>query len=212
MSRVAAEVEPALQHAQPPEEANVRQQSERRNAPASAPLLPHRMSSPDFGLSANQSGADNEVIGQLAAVMGRKHLTKLPTFAGDEKEWAYFEVVFNRTTVEGRYTEADNAARLREALRQPALTLVQSQLMYSTSASEVMDSLRAFYGRPEKMIFAHMQSLMEFDKRVCSGRSRVRRHHPFAEKRARAEVRVPDSLADLEAARKPIQRLEAVHR
>lgn len=107
-------------------------------------------------LSVNQSGVDNEVIGQLAAVMGRKHLTKLPTFAGDEKEWAYFEVVFNRT-------EADNIARLREALRQPALTFVQSQLMYPTSASEVTDSLREFYGRPEKVIHAHMQSLMDFD-------------------------------------------------
>lgn len=114
-------------------------------------------------LSVNQSGVDNEVIGQLAAVMGRKHLTKLPTFAGDEKEWAYFEVVFNRTTIEGRYTEADNIARLREALRQPALTFVQSQLMYPTSASEVTDSLREFYGRPEKVIHAHMQSLMDFD-------------------------------------------------
>lgn len=113
-------------------------------------------------------------MSQLTALMGRKSLSKLPEFSGDEKKWAYFQSVFNRTTIEGRYTEADNVARLREALKGSAHTLVQSQLMYSSNASEIMEVLRKFYGRTDIVIYAHMQDLLNFNQIISEDDPKLR--------------------------------------
>jgi hypothetical protein len=91
--------------------------------------------------------------------MQRKYLQKLPAFNGDERSWAYFEAIYETTTAEGHYSEADNVARLREALKEPALDLVLDQVMYTTNASAIMADLREAYGRPERLVVRLMDEL-----------------------------------------------------
>lgn len=89
---------------------------------------------------------------QLAVTMKRQFMQKLPKFSGVPKEWAFFEAVYNSTTLEGQFSETENVFRLREALVAPALDLVLDQVMFSTDATKIMADLKEAYGRADRLI------------------------------------------------------------
>lgn len=82
-----------------------------------------------------------EAVNLLAMTLSRRDIQKLPEFEGDMKEWAYFESVYNATTIEGNYSEQQNVRRLHKALKKEALSLVRDKLMFSADASDIMDDL-----------------------------------------------------------------------
>ena len=100
----------------------------------------------------------------LSTTMKRQFLTKLPEFRGDPKEWAYFEAIYNQTTAEGRFTDYDNISRLREAIKPPALDLVQPFLMYGLPASTVMDRLKKRYGRTDLIVTSMLNELNDLHR------------------------------------------------
>ena len=100
-------------------------------------------------------------LDRLAVSMNRQFLRKLPTFSGaDEKEWPSFITIYESTTQQGQYSEADNLNRLREALRSPALDLVLDLVKFSTTATPIIEELRNAYGRPENLVVKFMDKLL----------------------------------------------------
>jgi len=110
--------------------------------------------------SSNISSNDNSAMENLFVVLGRSLIQKLPDFYGDEFEWAYFESVFNSTTKAGKYSEEENVARLRQAIKGEAKSFVNDQLMFSTKASEIMDQLRLRFGDTSVVLTRRMNDLI----------------------------------------------------
>jgi hypothetical protein len=107
-------------------------------------------------VSANSQSGD--AIERVAVTLSRQYLAKLPKFSGEPKEWSYFHSVYETTTAQGQYTEADNVARLRESLKDPARGLV-SHLLCATDASAIIEALRKVYGRADNLIYILMEEL-----------------------------------------------------
>lgn len=99
---------------------------------------------------------------KLATVMNRANIQKLPEFSGEIREWPFFESVFAATTFEGFYSEEENVARLRVALKGDALKLVSDQVRFSKSASSIMEELRLEFGRPDRLILCLTSELYNF--------------------------------------------------
>lgn len=78
----------------------------------------------------------------------------LPHFSGRAEEWPLFVSTYDRTTKMCGITEDENIIRLQRALKGKALESVQHRLMFPSSASMVIDTLRMLYGRPEAIIFS----------------------------------------------------------
>lgn len=97
----------------------------------------------------------------LAASMNRKFIQALPKYYGEVRDWAYFESVYDSTTIQGKYSELENVNRLREALQPPASDMVRSLIMFPKSASAIMDELRDAYGRPELLNVALMNDVLK---------------------------------------------------
>lgn len=129
---------------------------------------------------------------RFAATMQRKHLDKLPTFGGEVKEWAYFECVFNQSTIDGAFSESDNVRRLREAIKAPARDLVMDLLMLSTEASAIMKILKKTYGDPSKLNEKLMDELVKFPNLKSETDSKLRQFM----------VNVKNYVANLKAIRK----------
>lgn len=102
----------------------------------------------------------SEGFDRLSIAMNRQYLQKIPSFDGDEREWAVFEAVYNATTTSGRYTDAENVTRLREALKPPALDLVLDLVLFSTDAGQIMEELKEAYGRPVRLMTRMMNDLI----------------------------------------------------
>uniref|UniRef100_A0A182NCB8 Peptidase A2 domain-containing protein n=1 Tax=Anopheles dirus TaxID=7168 RepID=A0A182NCB8_9DIPT len=77
---------------------------------------------------------------------------KLPSFSGNPEEWAMFIASYEETTRLCGYTDGENILRLQLALKGKALKAVQCRLRHAKNLPEVMETLRAMYGRPELVI------------------------------------------------------------
>ncbi|XP_052901587.1 uncharacterized protein LOC128309254 [Anopheles moucheti] len=77
---------------------------------------------------------------------------KLPIFSGDPDEWDMFCASFEESTRLCGYSDGENMQRLREALKGHALKAVKRRLYYGDNLSEVLETLRSMYGRPELVI------------------------------------------------------------
>jgi Pao retrotransposon peptidase/Family of unknown function (DUF5641)/Protein of unknown function (DUF1759)/Integrase zinc binding domain len=95
--------------------------------------------------------------------MNRPYVQRLPTFEGNVKDWPVFIAMYESTTREGGFTEADNIGRLREALKGDALKYVFGLLQYSTKASEVIEALRQVYGRTDILIVELTEELLTIE-------------------------------------------------
>jgi Protein of unknown function (DUF1759) len=108
----------------------------------------------------NSSSNAVDAITDLATTLKRPLMRKLPHFSGCPKEWPAFITLYEATTQEGNFSEADNVAQLREALKGDALSHVLSILSFSTKASETIDALRKIYGRPDVLVLRLTQELI----------------------------------------------------
>uniref|UniRef100_A0A182W6B3 Uncharacterized protein n=1 Tax=Anopheles minimus TaxID=112268 RepID=A0A182W6B3_9DIPT len=77
---------------------------------------------------------------------------KLPSFSGNPEEWAMFIASYEETTRLCGYTDGENILRLQLALKGKALKAVQCRLRHAENLPEVMETLKAMYGRPELVI------------------------------------------------------------
>ena len=88
----------------------------------------------------------SEAVSNLAVMLGRAAIPPLPEYRGDVKSWPLFERAFIQSCEEGQFPESQKIARLRAAIKSPALEQVESTLLFATTAKEVMDELRLEYG------------------------------------------------------------------
>uniref|UniRef100_A0A182RWX5 PHD-type domain-containing protein n=1 Tax=Anopheles funestus TaxID=62324 RepID=A0A182RWX5_ANOFN len=77
---------------------------------------------------------------------------KLPPFSGNPEEWAMFIASYEETTRLCGYTDGENILRLQLALKGKALKAVQCRLRHAENLPEIMETLKAMYGRPEIVI------------------------------------------------------------
>jgi Protein of unknown function (DUF1759) len=98
------------------------------------------------------SGSSQEAFENVSIAMRRKEIPPLRTFSGDPREWTLFETTFNQSTLEGKYSERENADRLRRALNGRASELVMSKLMFNTEGSLIMAALKEAFGDPDKLM------------------------------------------------------------
>jgi PHD-finger/Protein of unknown function (DUF1759) len=99
-------------------------------------------------------------LNKLVVSMNRPFVRKLPTFDGKVREWPVFIAMYEATTRDGAFSEADNVGRLREALKGDALKYVLGLLQFSTKATEVIEALRKVYGRTDILIVELTEELL----------------------------------------------------
>lgn len=138
-------------------------------APASSDSLRNRSQYNEFFDSEDRE-SQSSAVHKLASTMQRSHITRLPKFNGDVKLWAYFEHVYNTTTIEGNFSEIENVNRLRDALQPPAIDVVRSLIMFSSNATTIMNELRATYGRPDMLNVALMKDLLALPSLIADKR------------------------------------------
>ncbi|XP_055836519.1 uncharacterized protein LOC129905140 [Episyrphus balteatus] len=101
----------------------------------------------------------------LLTILNRNNVQELPSFSGENKrEWPYFEEVYKSTTIEGRYSDKENVARLRKALKGEAYHMVSDRLKYSSDADAIMDSLRTMFGRSGVLVHDLTAELLNLPK------------------------------------------------
>lgn len=111
-------------------------------------------------IKSKDSSFNNSAMEDLIVVLSRSLIQELPEFYGDEFHWAYFEAVFDSTTKDGKFTEEQNVARLRKAIKGNAKEFVHDQLMFSTKASEIIDTLRSKYGDTSVILTRRLNELI----------------------------------------------------
>ena len=91
---------------------------------------------------------------------------ELPTFSGLPEEWPVFLEHFESTTKECQFSNAENMARLRKALKGRAKDTVSALLALPGNVDRVISTLQRRFGRPEFIV----QSLIEKAKAMKSFR------------------------------------------
>ena len=86
-----------------------------------------------------------------------KYIHELPYFDGNSSEWLAFKVVYEDT--EPLFSEPQNMARLRRALKGNAREAIKSLLYSEASPTEVMEALRRRYGRPDALVLAELEKV-----------------------------------------------------
>ncbi|XP_055612169.1 uncharacterized protein LOC129758643 [Uranotaenia lowii] len=96
---------------------------------------------------------------QLAA---RQYVARdLETFYGDPLEWPLFYSTFCNSTETCGLSDAENLARLQRCLKGKALDAVRSSLLVPETVSDVMDTLKMLFGKPEVLVFSLLQKLRD---------------------------------------------------
>lgn len=86
------------------------------------------------------------------SVWNRLSDKELPTFSGNELEWLPFKNAFELSTDLGRYSDRENAGRLYKCLKGDARRTVETLMMTSTSARDIMEVLDLKYGNREEIM------------------------------------------------------------
>ncbi|XP_062550302.1 uncharacterized protein LOC134215063 [Armigeres subalbatus] len=76
----------------------------------------------------------------------------LPVFNGKPEDWPIFISCYNNSTKACGFTNVENLMRLQRCLQGPARRAVGSKLLLPECVSQVIDTLRLLYGRPELLI------------------------------------------------------------
>ncbi|GBP58820.1 hypothetical protein EVAR_84015_1 [Eumeta japonica] len=98
-----------------------------------------------------------------------KYLHELPNFYGEINEWIAFRTVYRDTQC--HFTESQNVARLRKALKGDARENVKSLLYSGASADDILDSLQRYFGRPEILILNELENIKKMPKLAEDGRN-----------------------------------------
>ncbi|XP_065182586.1 uncharacterized protein LOC135813418 [Sycon ciliatum] len=98
--------------------------------------------------------ADEGLQSQLSRLTARqaKINTDLPAFSGAAEEWPAFHHMFQSTTKQCGFTEAENIQRLRVCLKGPAKEAVRMLLNVPENLPKVLSTLERRFGRPELVV------------------------------------------------------------
>ncbi|XP_047992718.1 uncharacterized protein LOC125231321 [Leguminivora glycinivorella] len=95
---------------------------------------------------------------QMAARPAPKDIFELPHFYGDVSEWRSFYNTYAETSKRYKFTDYENVARLRMALRGDAKTCVSHVLSTATRPDMIVRILKKQFGRSEKVTYATRQA------------------------------------------------------
>lgn len=84
----------------------------------------------------------------------RSRNTPLPTYDGRAEQWYLFQASFQQSTLACGWSDADNTARLKAALRGPALDHVKHLLEFPHLIGTVMENLSYEFARPRRLLSA----------------------------------------------------------
>ena len=107
-------------------------------------------------LSKNAQPKDNEEMRRFVARRAVES-RELPTFSGLPEEWPVFFEHYEASTRECQFSDAENMARLRKALKGRAREAVSALLALPGNVTNVMRTLQRRFGRPDFIV----QSLIE---------------------------------------------------
>lgn len=96
----------------------------------------------------------------LAAQSARpiaRNFTELQQYSGSHQEWLSFKAAYVATAPS--YTDVENLARLRKALRGTAREAVENLLMYNAQPADVMKALESRFGRPDAIAQVELDRL-----------------------------------------------------
>lgn len=98
---------------------------------------------------------------QLAARNGLSK--KLPIFTGKPEEWPLFIGSYEASNTACGFNDVENLVRLQESLKGNALESVRGQLLLPKSVPKVINKLRQLYGRPEQLLYCHLERVKRLD-------------------------------------------------
>ncbi|XP_063532051.1 uncharacterized protein LOC134742795 [Cydia strobilella] len=96
---------------------------------------------------------------QMAARPAPKDIFELPHFYGDVSEWRSFYNTYTETSKRYKFTDYENVARLRMALRGDAKTCVSHVLSTATKPDMIMRILKKQFGRSEVLLDKAIEDL-----------------------------------------------------
>ena len=76
----------------------------------------------------------------------------LPLFSGDPAEWPMFHHLYESSTRECGFSDAENVARLQRSLKGKARDTVQSMLALPSNLSLIMETLASRFGQPDYVV------------------------------------------------------------
>ncbi|XP_045501642.1 uncharacterized protein LOC123698874 [Colias croceus] len=82
---------------------------------------------------------------------------ELPTFTGSSNEWLSFKASYEET--EEGFTDGENVARLRKALKGAALEAVTALLISHTGPEKIIEALQRRFGRPDALVLGEMEKI-----------------------------------------------------
>ncbi|KAL7743748.1 hypothetical protein ACLKA6_016808 [Drosophila palustris] len=77
---------------------------------------------------------------------------ELPKFSGDPEDWPCFISTFEHSTSVAGLSDVENMLRLQKCLGGKARELVKDKLLIPSMVSDVISTLKMFFGRPEHIL------------------------------------------------------------
>ncbi|XP_055614868.1 uncharacterized protein LOC129761179 [Toxorhynchites rutilus septentrionalis] len=87
--------------------------------------------------------------------------SELPTFSGYPEEWPLFIASYENSTRICGYSDEENLLRLQRSLKGKALEAVRCRLLYPSSLSGTIATLRTLFGRPEIIVHSLINNIRE---------------------------------------------------
>ncbi|XP_041978615.1 uncharacterized protein LOC121732727 [Aricia agestis] len=125
--------------------------------PTPGHIASHTASQPMNSEIAQLTSAITAAVNSAAANRSSKYLGELPFFNGAYSEWLAFRSAYMET--ERHLTTAENAARLRRALKGKAKEAVTSLLIANAPSDVIMKTLEDRFGRPDTIAIAELDKL-----------------------------------------------------
>lgn len=81
----------------------------------------------------------------------RQALMSLPTFYGAARDWPTFKNVYDKTSMEGEFSDIENFSCLQQALKGYAFKSVQPLMLDPKNVPKIIQRLEQNFGRPEQI-------------------------------------------------------------
>ncbi|XP_058816580.1 uncharacterized protein LOC131679848 [Topomyia yanbarensis] len=86
---------------------------------------------------------------------------ELPIFTGNPEKWPLFIATYESTTKMCGFSDEENLLRLQRSLKDKALEVVRSRLLYPAGLEGVIHTLRTLFGRPEIIVHSLVCKIRE---------------------------------------------------
>lgn len=145
-----------------------------RNARApDAPSRPHADTAAARGNANDMSALADAIVQAVSLNRNQSNVPKfiheLPKFDGTIAEWMAFKSVFDDT--KDMFSNIQNVARLRKALRGAAQESVRALLYTVTDPYDIIEALERRYGRPEMLILTELENVKRMPRLADDGRN-----------------------------------------